>query len=133
MISALLFIHKLKSDMNFKKRKFRNKKYLKFIRSLPCSITGLRYRIDAHHVYVKGMGAGNVNDYYTVPLSNDKHIKTDGHINKQMLEDEIKEDPRDLIIFYLSMYVEKLEGKYDVDADDYAKFIELKRKREGII
>ena len=118
--------------MFHKNRKFKNEDYLKFIRSLPCCVRHSKDCIDAHHTDVKGMGGGFVNDFTAVPLERFLHTGQFSHISYEKLRSLIKEDPKELIIFYLSLYAEYLQGKYDLEADSYVNFIELKRKRMGL-
>lgn len=119
--------------MIIKSRNFKDKDYLKFIRSLPCCVRHTRDYIDAHHVKLKGMGGGNVNDYYAVPLERELHTGGMSHISFTRLEELLGEDPKDIVIFYLALYIEFLNNNYDRDADEQACFIELKRKKAGLI
>lgn len=53
----------------------RDPKYLKFVRSLPCVITG-QTGVDAHHLIgygQSGMGMRS-SDYYAFPLRHDLHM-----------------------------------------------------------
>jgi hypothetical protein len=114
--------------MNSRKRKFRNEDYLKFIRQLPCCVRLTRaVQIHAHHVALKGMSS-IVNDYYAVPLSHDIHISGSGHITCERLEGLVGERLYDVAIFYLSMYIEYLAGRYDLERDSECGFIILKRR-----
>jgi len=111
-------------------RIFKNENYLKFIRRLPCAVLG-KCGVHPHHVSPKGMSS-ITNDYYCIPLKPEIHVKGDGHITYEQLMDKIKEIPGERILFYLSLYIEYLEGKYDLEADEQASFIELKRKMRGL-
>ena len=112
--------------LNPNNRIFENKDYLDFIRRLPCSITGMT-GVQAHHAATKGMGGGT-NDYYAVPLHNLQHIGPGGHITEQKLEAGVNERITERIIFYLSLYIEFLDSKYDLDADEECNFYQLRRK-----
>lgn len=115
-----------------KKRTFKNPHYLDFIRKLPCAVNGKSSRgMHAHHTENEGRG-GVVNDYTAVPLLWDVHFQGISHINKNKLSKLIGEDYRDRVIFYLSLFIELLFQKYDIEADKANNFIELKRKLEGI-
>ena len=115
-------------ELNNRKRKFRNEEYLKFIRQLPCCVRHTRaVQIQAHHVALKGMSS-NVNDYYAVPLSHDIHVSGSGHVTCEKLEELCNERLYDVVIFYLSMYLEYLAGRYDFDKDSECGFILLKRR-----
>ena len=62
---------------NSKPPTFRNEKHLKWIRRLPCVVSGLSGdTIDAHHVHLKSQG---VNDYLTVPLDHELHMELHAH------------------------------------------------------
>lgn len=115
-----------------KKRKFKNDIYLDFIHKLPCAVNGKSSRgMHAHHTENEGFG-GMVNDYTAIPLLFDAHFQGINHISKERLSKLIGEDYRDRVIFYLSMFIEMLFQKYDLEADESNNFIELKRKMEGI-
>lgn len=117
--------------INSKNRKFENENYLNFIRGLPCAITGRAGEdVHAHHADVIGR-QGIRNDYYAIPLKYHKHMPNLGHITAGKLTAQLQEDPRDRAIFYLSMYIEKLEGRYDPDMDDSAQYLTLRRKLIG--
>ena len=112
--------------LNTKNRSFINEDYLNFIRQLPCCIEG-SMGVSAHHTDVKGMG-GITNDYYAIPLSPLHHIGNGGHITQPKLTDLIKENIAELVIFYLSLYIEYQAGRYDLEADKECNFYELRKK-----
>ena len=119
--------------MNNKNRKFENNDYLDFVRQLPCGITGRAGdNIHPHHADVIGR-QGIRNDYYTIPLIWNKHNSKGGHITRAKLADDLKEDPRDFIIFLLSLYIEYLQGRYDLDGDRACNFVEYRRRMIGKI
>jgi hypothetical protein len=52
----------------------RSKKYLKFIRSQPCLVTGQVINVVAHHVRIGFFGAGmKPNDSMCLPLTDEQH------------------------------------------------------------
>jgi hypothetical protein len=116
--------------MNSRKRKNRNEDYLKFIRRLPCCVRQTRaVAIDAHHVALKGMSS-NTNDYYAVPLSHDLHVGG-SHVTIERLDSLLSENVYDVIVFYLSLYIDYLSGKYDLDRDSECGFIDLRGRFFG--
>lgn len=117
--------------MNIKNRKFKNEKYLNFIRSLPCAVYHKLINIDAHHTDVIGMSRIR-NDFYAIPLSHFLHVGNKGHITREKLEEYIGEDVRDLVIFYLSIYILYLQEEYDPRSDSMISFVNLKRKKNGV-
>ncbi|WP_238770674.1 DUF968 domain-containing protein [Vibrio furnissii] len=60
-----------------KEKTWHNEKYLKFVRSLPCVITGRKSNVVAHHLIGHGEGkmAGKAHDLFTIPLHADEHVK----------------------------------------------------------
>ena len=60
-----------------KERQWSNENYLKFVRSLPCVITGKTDDIVAHHLIGHGEGkmGGKAHDLFTMPLHVDEHRK----------------------------------------------------------
>lgn len=54
----------------------RDKKYLAFIRTLPCCDCGLPGPSEAHHIFTGGM-ALKCSDYDTVPLCRGCHYRAD--------------------------------------------------------
>jgi hypothetical protein len=97
-------------------------------------VTGQRLsKVQAHHVAVIGMSSAR-NDYYVVPLSWEYHVGNIAHITEQKLINYCGgEDLRDLCLFYVSLYIEWKAGRYDIDADEVMNFVELRRRKEGII
>lgn len=58
----------------------RDPKYLEFVRSLPCCVSGV-YEVEAHHIVGHGesvMGS-KCSDYYTIPLSRELHAELHQH------------------------------------------------------
>jgi hypothetical protein len=118
--------------MNKRGRKNINEDYLNFIRCLPCAVSGKAGEdIHAHHVDVIGMSQVR-NDYYAIPLSARFHVSGGNHITLNRLTNLIKENPLDRIIFYNSLYIDFMSGRYDIEADTSMNFITLKRKLIGI-
>lgn len=62
------------TDFRGKPLKTSDQKYLKFIRSQPCVITGVTGTLDAHHVLLKSQRREPL-DYLTVPLRHDLHME----------------------------------------------------------
>lgn len=64
--NALLGIPKLKT--------FQCEKYLKWVRTLPCAVTG-REGVEAHHLIdvLGGTMGGKTHDLFTIPLSHEQH------------------------------------------------------------
>ena len=58
-----------------KNKPWRIQKYLKWIRSLPCCVTGRTENIDAHHITFTGQsGMGTKpGDNYAIPLCREQH------------------------------------------------------------
>jgi hypothetical protein len=58
-----------------KEIKWRSEKYLKFVRSLPCVVTGRTEGVVAHHLIGHGEGemGGKTHDLFTMPLTVDEH------------------------------------------------------------
>jgi hypothetical protein len=54
---------------------WRSEKYLKFVRSLPCVVTGRTEGVVAHHLIGHGEGkmGGKTHDLFTMPLAADEH------------------------------------------------------------
>jgi len=120
--------------LNSRNRKFEDKDYLQFLRQLPCLVSGKSGdNIHPHHVDNKGIGGQAFNDFMAVPLIYFHHITNRGHVTFKQLEDKLCEDPKELIIFCLSMYIKYLKGEYDLEADRENHFIEFRRKLEGVI
>ena len=116
-------------NVNSRQRKFSNQKYLNFLRKLPCPVTGKALESNhAHHVAVRGHRA--VNDYFAITLDGFLHTGK-GHITEARLTEFLKESPYEIIIFYLSLYVEYLEGRYDPEMDMAINFLDFRRKFEG--
>jgi hypothetical protein len=118
--------------MNNRKRIFENKKYLDFIRSLPCAVSGKAVEsVQAHHTAPTGRQAVQ-NDYYALPLEAFYHTPNGNHITASRLTGLIKENIEERIIFYMSLYIEYLEGRYDPEVDRDCNYMTLRRKLEGI-
>ena len=59
-----------------KNKPYRSKKYLKWIRSHPCVVTGREYDIVAHHIIncgFSGVIGSKVSDLFTIPLNSEIH------------------------------------------------------------
>ena len=83
---------------NPKPKKYRNKKYLEFIRSHPCIICG-NPETDAHHIRRQEYGSGTgtkPHDYVTVPLCRYCHDPK----NERCFNPEL------FIIYFLMEYIE---------------------------
>jgi len=65
----MVSVHRLKS-----------KKYLNFVRTLPCVITG-QYGVDAHHMIGHGQGGMGLkaSDYFAFPLCRELHDELHRH------------------------------------------------------
>lgn len=63
--------------MNLQKHKpFRSNKYLRWVRSLPCVITGRTEGNHAHHIIACGMGGSmgtKPSDLFTIPICAEEH------------------------------------------------------------
>lgn len=59
-----------------KKKTNRDQKYMAWIRSQPCLISGCDFDNVAHHVHLPGEGGISLkpSDYYTVPLRAEIHV-----------------------------------------------------------
>lgn len=68
--------------MNLQKQKpFRSKKYLEFVRSLPCFITGKTENVIAHHIISCGLGGSmgsKVSDLFAIPMCTEEHQRLHG-------------------------------------------------------
>ena len=74
--------------MNFKQKKWRSKKYLDFVRSLPCAMCG-RPADDPHHLIgVGGMGGTGTTapDWTAIPLCRGDHGMM--HSNPELWPDQ---------------------------------------------
>ena len=112
--------------MNKRQRKFENPKYLNFLRKLPCPITGKALeRNHPHHVAVRGRTC--TNDYFAITLDGLLHTGN-GHITLSKLTELLCEEPYEVIIFFLSLYIEYLEGNYDPDMDSSINFMDFRKK-----
>ncbi len=111
--------------LNTKNRIFINEDYLNFIRRLPCAVNGLT-GVNPHHTATKGMG-GITNDHYAIPLNPFVHTGS-GHITEKKLEELLKENIEQRVIFYLSLYIEYKAGEYDLEADECCNFFQLRKK-----
>ena len=116
--------------MNRKQRKFINENYLEFIRSLPCAVKGKKEAVHSHHCDV--IGSEEIrNDYYAIPVCAEIHVPNGNHITRADLEVMLNENIKERIIFYLSLYIEYLEGKYDPEIDETHSFLELRKMLDG--
>ncbi len=68
--------------MNLTKIKpFRNKKYLKWVRSLPCIMSGRTDNVIAHHIIACQMGGGmgtKASDLFAIPMNTEEHARLHG-------------------------------------------------------
>jgi len=66
---------KFKKKTLNKTKPFRDKKYLSWIKSLPCCATGATDCIDAHHITGSGQGGMGTKpgDNYCIPLTREMH------------------------------------------------------------
>ncbi len=84
----------------------RDKKYLEFIRSKPCCISG--QPAEAHHESGLGDSGGmslKCSDYFTVPLARGYHDERD-RLGVYSFWDKYNLDVKRLIIDYLSEYIQ---------------------------
>lgn len=60
-----------------KNKPIRDKKYIEFVRSLPCCVCGYPPPTDPHHYQQKGQGGTGtkVSDYQAVPLCHHHHVE----------------------------------------------------------
>lgn len=117
--------------LNSRKRVYESPKYLEWLHKLPCSVTGqCGDDVQVHHAAPKGMSSIQ-NDLYGVPLKWNIHHRGVSHITEASLANQLGEDPRDRIIALLGLYIDQLEGRYDVEADMECGYMGL-RKRLGI-
>lgn len=65
--------------MNLQKAKpWRSERYKKWVRSLPCVITGRTDNNHAHHIISCGMGgsmAGKPSDLFVIPIDGEEHYR----------------------------------------------------------
>ena len=65
--------------MNLQKNKpWRNEKYLKWVRSLPCCFSGRTEDVQAHHLIGVGFGGtmgGKASDLFVMPLNAEVHSR----------------------------------------------------------
>jgi hypothetical protein len=115
------------NSINTKKRKFISPEHMRFLRMLPCQITGQPMH-DRHHVDVIGMSRVQ-NDYYALPLTAQTHDKW--HRDPAKLTEALDEDPRDRIIFILSMELEAIYKRYKITADIEMGYMDYQRKLRG--
>ncbi len=84
--------------MNLAKQKpYRNKKYLEWIRSLPCCVTGRTDNVIAHHAINCGLGGstgGKASDLLAMPLNTEVHAE----LHHDPLEFESMHDQKKLAL-----------------------------------
>jgi len=96
----------------------RNKKYLNFIRSLPCCVTGSEWEIVAHHIRIGqngGMGL-KPNDYRCIPLTADKHGELH-HMGEKTFYEYYTTNPDDEMVGNLESYLTRLLQDIDNGAE----------------
>lgn len=90
---------------------YRNKKYLKIVRTLPCKKCGRAPAGTAHHVYKEGYGL-KCDDRDTIPLCIDCHVMNGNSVEKmsyEELEVEIGMPLEDAIIETMQTVNDKIE------------------------
>jgi hypothetical protein len=92
----------IKDLLELKKEPPRSQDYLKFIRSLPCCVSGVKVDVTAHHVFSHGRSV-KCSDYATVPLNMLMHTELHS-IGKESFEQKYAVDFWQEIAECLSMY-----------------------------
>lgn len=94
----------------------RSKKYMAWIRTQICSISGSSWEVIAHHVQVNnpnGVGM-KVSDYRTIPLANEEHINLH---SLSICEKEYwinnETDPNALTAYYMLKYIKEKLGWFE--------------------
>ena len=103
-----------------KKKTYRNKRYLDFVRGLPCAVSGLKWGIHAHH-WRKGQDGGmglKPSDTRCIPLAADLHgeLHQIGEVSFKMkyhIEPEL--EMVDNMISYLHRLLEDFEPSEKVE------------------
>lgn len=88
--------------------RYKDAKYLKWIRQQPCCVSG-RQGVDASHTWGMG-GKTRRNDYVALPLTHELHMKLHG-IGIKTFEDRYAVDFKDQIIGHLSKYISESTGE----------------------
>lgn len=102
--------------MSHRLKSHRDEAYLRFIRSRPCSVTGVEGDevVVAHHIRCLGGGGTGLkpSDYLCVPLSSMQHQRL--HNNGEVsFWKEWGQDPRDLVSMNLLIYMATKGVPYD--------------------
>lgn len=94
-----------------KPEKIVSKKYLAFVKSLPCLICGVR-PVDADHLKSRGWGEAKRVDYFCIPLCRLHHSER-GQIGDQKFCEKYRVDPwrecsRIIVAFFLGVPIEEI-------------------------
>ena len=83
---------------------YRSRKYLEWVRSRACCVTGSYCNVVAHHVRMYGSGGTGIkpSDYMAVPLSTEAHATLHRIGESEFWKDE---DPRDIIISLMATWI----------------------------
>lgn len=83
----------------------RSSKYLAYIRSKPCSVTGSDVDVVAHHVRIGFFGSGmKPSDFRCLPLTAEEHGHLH-HVGEKRYWQLRGEDPFQLIVMNLLVYI----------------------------
>ena len=85
----------------------RSSKYLEYIRSCFCEVTGTDQDVVAHHVRLGFFGTGiKPSDFRSVPLSAEQHARLH-HIGEKRFWENYGMDPDQVILRHLLVYIAK--------------------------
>ena len=89
-----------------KTKTWRSEKYLSFVRSRPCVITGSDLNVVAHHVRCLGGGGMGLKppDYYCIPITAEEHSKLHATGERSYWERH-RENPESLVTMTMLCYL----------------------------
>lgn len=110
-----------------KMKPLRSPKYMQFIRTRPCCVTGNTDNIVAHHVRVLRGGQGlaiKPTDYFCVPIEATEHVRLHS-IGEKTFWSEYSIDPKELIYLNLNIYLASYTSQGLVDLEPLINFIHV--------
>lgn len=112
---------------------FRSKAYLEYVRSFPCAFCGAEGRTHAHHVEIKGMGGGEIDDSTAIPVCPWCHQRCHGIVVRQdgVQLAAFSKDQQQSVAF--RMLCDFLFRAPRVLLDDFADAVNAHRDRRGLL
>lgn len=100
-----------------KSKAWRSKKYLDFIRSRPCCVSGAEVNVIAHHVRCLGHGGMGLKppDYCCVPLTQELHQELHDK-GERTFWDKYQKDVCVMILLQMSCFLFEKADKNTIDA-----------------